>query len=80
MKVERVIAVSPGDSALLLETGGLIRLTLDAQIHDVIATNGAVVDLNVPCPESDGTPVLDFETLLHRLASRLLDFHCVAVT
>jgi len=62
--VEGVIANPPGDSALFGGSGTLVCLTLDAEIHDVIAANGAVVDDNVPGPKSNGIPLLDFESLL----------------
>lgn len=61
MEVESVITVSPCNGTLILEPGCLIRLALDAQIHDVIAANSAVVDLNVPGPKCDGTPFLDLK-------------------
>jgi hypothetical protein len=33
------------------------------QIHDVIATNGTIVNDNIPRPQSDGVPLLHFESL-----------------
>jgi len=37
----------------------LIGLALNAQVHDVVAANGASVDHDVPGPEGDGIPLLD---------------------
>jgi len=51
------VADSPRDSALLTRRGCLVGLTVDAQVHDVVAANGAVVDNNVPSPESDCVPL-----------------------
>lgn len=51
------IAHAPGHSTLLAGGGRLIRLALDAQVHDVIAANGTVVHDNVPGPQSDGVPL-----------------------
>ena len=51
------IADTPGDSALLARGTGLVGLTVNAQVHDVVAADGAVVDHDVPRPESDGVPL-----------------------
>lgn len=64
VKVKGVIADAPGDGALLVGGRLLIRLALDAQIHNVIAANGAIVDDNVPRPECDGAPLFQLELLL----------------
>ena len=61
MEVKSVVAHSPSDSALLGCGGGLIGLALDAEVHDVVAADGAVVDDNVPGPEGDGVPLLHLE-------------------
>jgi len=50
VKVERVIAHAPCHCAFLVRGRLLIRLTLDAQIHNVIATDCTIVDDNVPRP------------------------------
>lgn len=50
VEVEGMIAGAPGDGALDAAVARLIRLALDARIHNVIATNGAVVNDNVPGP------------------------------
>ena len=51
------IADAPGDSALLAGGRRLVGLALDAQIHDVVTADGAVVNDNVPSPESYGVPL-----------------------
>ncbi len=59
VKVKGVIAVAPGDVALRRRVGiGLVRLALDAQVHDVIAADGTVVHGDVPRPEGDAAPLL----------------------
>ena len=47
MEVEGVVAHPPGHGALLAGLAGLVGLALDAQIHDVVPTDGAVVHLDV---------------------------------
>lgn len=49
------------------------------QIHDVVATDGTVVDSDIPCPERNSVPLLDLKALLPFAASltvcvALLDF------
>jgi len=60
VEVERVIADTPSDSTPLA-LRALIRLTFDTEIHDMVPTDRAVVNDNVPCPKSDGVPLLHFE-------------------
>jgi len=50
VKVEGVITDAPSYGALLAGGRGLVRLALNAQIHDVIATDSTVVYHNVPSP------------------------------
>jgi len=47
----------------------LVGLALDAEVHDVVTANGAVVDDDIPSPESNGVPLLDLETFLVALCS-----------
>lgn len=47
MVVEGMIALTPCHSALVLVGIG-ICLTLDAQIHDVVATDGTIIHRHVP--------------------------------
>ena len=35
----------------------MIGLAVDAEVHDVVAADGAVVDDDVPGPERDGVPL-----------------------
>ena len=51
------VAYAPGNGALLARGRRLVCLALDAEIHDVVAANGAVVDYNVPRPESYRIPL-----------------------
>jgi hypothetical protein len=53
------VADTPSDSAFLACSGSLVGLTLDAEVHDVVTADGAVVDDNVPSPESDRVPLCD---------------------
>jgi hypothetical protein len=64
------IADSPRDGALLACGGGLVGLAVDAQVHDVVAADGAVVDDDVPGPERDGVPLADIRVSLWFLFER----------
>jgi len=50
VKMEGVIANAPCNVTFLVVGCGLVGLTFDAQVHDVIAANGARIDNNVPRP------------------------------
>jgi len=63
VEVECMVANSPSDGALLAGGARLVRLTLDTEVHDVVAADGAVVHHDVPGPEGDGVPLLDVEAL-----------------
>lgn len=65
MRVERVIAPAPRHCALI-GVRGAIGLAVDADIHNVVAADGAGVDHNVPRPERDRTPLLHFKPVLGR--------------
>lgn len=62
VKMESMVADAPGDCTLFGGCRGLICLTLDTQIHDVIAANCTVVDDNVPGPEGHRGPLLHLES------------------
>ena len=64
MEMESVVAGTPSLCALFRSVSNLLRLALDARLHDVVSADGAVVDVDVPGPESDGVPFFDFETRL----------------
>jgi hypothetical protein len=51
------VADAPGDGALFARGRSLVRLALDTEVHDVVSADGAVVDDNVPGPESYGVPL-----------------------
>jgi hypothetical protein len=55
--VQTHVADAPGNSALLARSGRLVCLALDAQVHNMVPANGAVVDDNVPRPKSYGVPL-----------------------
>jgi len=74
MEVEGMVTNTPCSVALFAGGGHLIRLAIDAQIHDVIPANGAVVDNDVPSPQSDGVPLLHFESLLAVFPTIVLGF------
>lgn len=69
VEVEGVIADAPSHSALFAGGRCLVGLAFDAEVHDVISTDGAVVDDNVPRPQRYGVPLLDLETLLLALCA-----------
>ena len=51
------VANSPSNSTFLARSGSLIRLAVNAEVHDVISADGAVVDDDIPSPESDRVPL-----------------------
>ena len=61
MEVEGVVAHPPGHGTLLASGAGLVGLTLDAEVHDVVPADGAVVHHNVPRPQGHGVPLLHLE-------------------
>ena len=56
-----VIAHSPSHGAFFRRGSGLIRLTFDAEIHDVISANGAIIHDDVPRPQCHGVPFFHFK-------------------
>ena len=62
VKVEGMITNPPSYSTFLARGASLVRLTLDAEIHDVVSANRTVIDNNIPSPEGDGAPLLDLKT------------------
>lgn len=64
MKVEGMVASSPGDGALFGARARLIGLALNAQVHNVISANSAVIHLNIPGPKRYGVPLGHSETCL----------------
>lgn len=51
------VADTPGYGALFAGRRGLVGLAFDAEIHDVITADGAVVDDDIPSPEGNGIPL-----------------------
>jgi hypothetical protein len=49
----------------------LVGLALDAEVHNVVSADGAVVDDDVPCPEGDGVPLKVGDTRLARFTAIL---------
>lgn len=69
MEVEGVVADTPGYRALLASCRSLVGLAFNAQVHDVVAANGTVVDDDIPGPESNGIPLFDLEAFLVSLST-----------
>jgi hypothetical protein len=59
--ISYVIAYTPSNRAFFSRRCSLICLTLDTQIHDVISTDSAIIDNDIPSPQSDSIPFLHFE-------------------
>ena len=62
MEVKCVITHSPSHGTLFGSHRSLIGLAFNAQIHDVIPANSAIVDNDIPGPQSDCVPLLDLES------------------
>lgn len=63
------VADAPGDCAFFAGGGGLVGLALDAEVHDVVTANGAVVDDDIPSPESNRVPLRHVSFNLYVLSS-----------
>ena len=63
MEMEGVIAGTPGCRAVGLTFSDLRGLAINTGLHDVVLADGAVVYMDVPSPECDSVPFLDFESL-----------------
>ena len=64
VEVECVVAHPPGHGTLLASGAGLVGLTLDAEVHDVVPADGAVVHHDIPGPQRHRVPLLHLEPLL----------------
>ena len=62
MEMKCMVAHSPSHGTFFWGYGGLISLAFNAQIHDVVSTNGTIVDNNVPSPQCYSIPFFDFES------------------
>ena len=56
------VADAPGDGALFARGRRLVGLALDTEVHNVVTANGAVVDNDVPSPESYSIPLCSVNT------------------
>jgi len=63
MEMEGMIADSPRHSTFLCSSSALVCLALDAKVHDMISADCAVVYNDVPRPERNRIPLLNFESL-----------------
>lgn len=63
MKVKGVIARTPRYRTVVHIGAAVVRLTLDAEVHYMVAADGAAVDDEVPRPEADCVPPLHLEQL-----------------
>ena len=64
MEMESMIADSPRLVALLLGVGDLIGLAVNTGLHDMVSADGAVVNVDVPGPQSHCVPLFHFESSL----------------
>jgi hypothetical protein len=85
VEVKGMIAHTPGNGTFLRLSRELISLAINAEIHNVVPTNGACIDLNIPRPQSNGVPLFYFEPLcrwiclLWRPCGRCLICHVLEV-
>ena len=63
MEVKGVITRTPCNVALICAALFLISLTLNADVHEVISANGAVILLTFPFPHCHCVPFLDRELI-----------------
>lgn len=64
VEVEGVVAHTPRYSTLLAGGAGLVSLTFNTQVHDVVPADSAVVYDDVPGPQRHRVPFLHFKPLL----------------
>ena len=67
--------IPPGHSALLAGGTRLVGLTLDAQVHDVVPADRAVVHLDVPGPEGHSIPLAHLKSFLNVRTSLQIQGH-----
>ena len=63
VEVEGMVTNPPSNSTLLTRSTRLVRLALDAEVHNMVPADGAIIHNNIPGPESDGVPLLDLKSL-----------------
>jgi len=64
VEMEGVIANPPSDGTLFIGGSALICLTFNAEVHDVISADSAIVNDDVPRPKSNSVPLLHLKPLL----------------
>ena len=77
VEVEGVVAHAPRDGALLGGRRRLVGLALDAEVHDVVAADGAVVHHDVPGPKCHRVPLLHLESGRNVKGKDLMILHSV---
>ena len=78
VEVEGVVAHAPRHSALLGGRRRLVSLALDAEVHDVVATDGAVIHHDVPRPERHCVPLLHLEPMRNKKGMKTRHFSTYA--
>ena len=63
VEMEGMIADAPRYCALFCSICHLVRLTVNAWLHDVVLANGTIINGYVPSPQGNGVPFLDLESL-----------------
>lgn len=77
MEMECVITDAPSHRTLLTGCRSLVCLTFNAEIHDMVSADSAVVYNNIPSPQSHRIPLLNLEAFLtigSGIRSSCLDF------
>ena len=64
VEVEGMVAGAPCLGALFGSVRYLLSLAFHAGLHDVVSADGAVVNVDVPCPECYSIPLFHFEARL----------------
>lgn len=57
MKVESVVADSPGNDTLICRCRSLIGLAFNTKIHYLVSTDSTVVYCDIPVPQGNGIPL-----------------------
>merc|ERR1719326_533350 len=79
-----MVADTPRHRAILGAVRPLICLALNAQVHDVVTADRAVIHDDVPSPQCDSVPFLDLKSLRRSLprrrSARCFLCHCTDAT
>ena len=76
MEVEGMIARAPRNRALLRAALLLVRLAFDADLHEMVPANGAIVDLALPLPHRHGVPPFYYK-LVSAAFFHAVELHCL---